>query len=488
MDVFYTTGQVARELKVSNQTVRNHCASGVIKASRSAGGHFRIEPAELERLKNLGSLPSVARPALSENGTRPTKKNPNELLAEPSIDVIESAEEAYVSDRQLVRDTHQLHRMKIRKEAVELQDFFDAREQAQLDKRLEEERRQAELDQKQIQQRHAELAAEGRRRFERKWLEYAIERKRWDSPADYVLLIKPELLATLANIEPDESDYIVQRSVDAAIARALQPWNTAEERRQAKAQAIERALDDLPFYMRFDRDWQARARKSACEAVDGARDDTSANTLAALARVSVHPLIQEYEHGERIQSALGSVFLPTGNVNDLDEAREAVQTALSALPVGASDRQIEQTKNNALAPVQQRITTRSMMARLEARLPRELSSAEKTTTLASVTKAITAMPSDAPENEWEKTAEKAIDRQAKKHQLVEEGLREVPRHAQWMVREYEYSARETALDIEQRVKAKVEEELRKQLDGTEDSEDVIAMVWDIMEEFEGCRD
>jgi excisionase family DNA binding protein len=67
MDRYLTTGQVAQELKTTSQTVRNYCESGVIQATRSAGGHYRIEPAELARLKSLESLPPVARATLSGN-------------------------------------------------------------------------------------------------------------------------------------------------------------------------------------------------------------------------------------------------------------------------------------------------------------------------------------------------------------------------------------------------------------------------------------
>src|SRR5262249_12714622 len=83
MDFFFTTGQVAKELKCSDQTIRNLCASGQITASRSAGGHYRIAPAELERLRALGELPAVARATIS-NGARQLKKNPHELLGPPS--------------------------------------------------------------------------------------------------------------------------------------------------------------------------------------------------------------------------------------------------------------------------------------------------------------------------------------------------------------------------------------------------------------------
>jgi excisionase family DNA binding protein len=140
MDFFFTTGQVADELKVSSQSIRNLCGSGQIKAERSPGGHLRIPPSELERLKALESLPAAARATISGSASRQGKPNPpNQLLAEPSAEVIESAEQAYVSDRELVADTNKLQRMKIRKEAIELQDFFDARDGAQLEKEFAED-------------------------------------------------------------------------------------------------------------------------------------------------------------------------------------------------------------------------------------------------------------------------------------------------------------------------------------------------------------
>jgi excisionase family DNA binding protein len=132
MDRYLTTGQVAQELKTTTQTIRNYCDSGVNKATKSAGGHYRIEPVELERLKSLESLPPVARATLSGNSTRSqAKRNPNELLAEPSSDAIESAEDAYKSERELATDTHQLARKKIRREGAELDDWFEIQGRSQ---------------------------------------------------------------------------------------------------------------------------------------------------------------------------------------------------------------------------------------------------------------------------------------------------------------------------------------------------------------------
>jgi excisionase family DNA binding protein len=278
MDRYLTTGQVAQELKISNQTVRNYCESGVINATKSAGGHYRVEPAELERLKSLESLPAVARATLSGNNTRlPVKRNPHELLAEPSIDAIESAEDAYKTERELATDTHQLARKRIRREGVELDDWFEAREQARRKEELEAQRREQEIYQKQIRQRQEQTAAEERRRFERKWLSYAVEHKPWDSPDDYAVVIRPEVMTTLSELHPDEDSYTVERLIEGAIARGLRPWRSAQER----LKAIDRAVDALPWSMRADDNWKARSRLAAAAAVANVRAGALRVTIGA---------------------------------------------------------------------------------------------------------------------------------------------------------------------------------------------------------------
>ena len=179
MDFFFTTGQVAKPPKVTDQTIRNLCQKGLITASRSAGGHYRIAPTELERLKALESLPAVPRATLTVASGNGTNRGKNELLAPPSDEVVESAEEAFIADRELARDSNSLQRLRVRKEAVELQDFFEDREARRLAREIEEDRREDELAERRRQERGAELAAEERRRFE-------ILQAHWDVPIEDV--------------------------------------------------------------------------------------------------------------------------------------------------------------------------------------------------------------------------------------------------------------------------------------------------------------
>jgi excisionase family DNA binding protein len=357
MDFFFTTGQVAKELKCSDQTIRNLCASGQITASRSAGGHYRIAPAELERLRALEELPAVAR-AMISNGARQLKKNTHELLGPPSEQVIQTAEDAFISDRELATDTNRLERLKIRKQAVELTDFFEDRNQHRLEKELVEQRRKQELAEKRKQQQEAALAAEERQRFTSKWVAYAVVQRPSDAPIDYPLVIQDDVLSTLNKLDPATNESVVQALIDAAIAHSLRPSRLAEERSEAKRIAVNSALDHLPIYMRWDDDWVARAHKAASDAIESAREDASTSHFVATAKLAVRPLIIQYRHQERIQKAMKYVALAGGDYEDQQGGQEAIRVALADLPVDITDRQIEQAKANALAPIQERITTR----------------------------------------------------------------------------------------------------------------------------------
>ena len=431
MDRYLTTGQVAQQLKTSSQTVRNYCDSGVIQATKSAGGHYRIEPAELDRLKSLEILPPVARATLSSNNTRsPAKRNPNDLIAAPSVDAIDAAEEAYRSERDLATDTHQLDRLRVRREAVELTDWFANREQARIDKMLEEDRRQAEADEKQIRQRRAQAAADSRREFEKQWLAYAVQQKPLFGPKDYPLIILEEVTETLAHLNTDEDRFTVRQLVDAAIARALEPWREEEQRRES----IDRAVDSLPALMKWDSDWKAKARSLAAMAVAGIHENASAAEMDAAGKEAIKPLIRTYEHNERIESEVRNLFLQNGTLDDLEEARDTLREALSRLPPDTSLRQFEEAKNDVLSPIRDRIQTRLIAARIDSWVPAELSDPERGAVFAKARKAVDALPAGVSDDEREKTARKVIERQAAKKRLIEEGIREVPKHAQRLLR------------------------------------------------------
>src|ERR1039458_10352617 len=89
--LFYSTGQVARQLGTTLATIRILCENRAIATETTPGGHWRVAASEVERLKRDG-LPPIPRPLPTEsaspasNGTAGRHGHP-ELLAE-SADVV----------------------------------------------------------------------------------------------------------------------------------------------------------------------------------------------------------------------------------------------------------------------------------------------------------------------------------------------------------------------------------------------------------------
>src|SRR5262249_38723109 len=135
------------------------------------------------------------------------------------------------------------------------------------------------------------------------------------------------------------------------------PWRGAEQKRQANRRAVDGALSDLPLQMRWDTTWEARARQAANEAVDDARNG-SARDMAAVAELALRPLVSEFEHERKIQTALESAILWNGTTEEREMATESVRKALAVLAVGSSDREIEKAKSSALAPIKNEIRLR----------------------------------------------------------------------------------------------------------------------------------
>src|SRR5437660_436519 len=95
--LFYSTGQAARELGITQARVRDLCRNGAIPAEMTDGGQFRIPREVLDKLKREG-VPAL--PKRMPNGRQeltvipaPARRGHPALLAEPSEEVIDSAED-----------------------------------------------------------------------------------------------------------------------------------------------------------------------------------------------------------------------------------------------------------------------------------------------------------------------------------------------------------------------------------------------------------
>src|SRR5580704_10441356 len=103
--LFYSTGQVARQLGTTLATVRALCENRVIAAETTPGGQWRVPASEVERLKRDG-LPPIPRPLpiesapVATNGTAGRQDSP-ESPPKPSAEVL-SAEDLVAITRSLL--------------------------------------------------------------------------------------------------------------------------------------------------------------------------------------------------------------------------------------------------------------------------------------------------------------------------------------------------------------------------------------------------
>ena len=122
--LFYSTGQVARQLGITLATVRLLCENGVIAAETTPGGHLRIPESEVKRLKRDG-LPPIPRPLPTANA--PAARNMPARLQEHSDSPAELSEVQFAQD--LVAITRSmLEKRRIDRDREETEDWFRARQ------------------------------------------------------------------------------------------------------------------------------------------------------------------------------------------------------------------------------------------------------------------------------------------------------------------------------------------------------------------------
>ena len=315
--LFFSTGQVARQLGTTLANVRALCDAHAIKAETTPGGHLRVAAAEVARLKRDG-LPPLPRPLPTESGPLArdgrVPRGSSFLLAPPSGEVIDSAEE-------VVRLENEVKSLGLLRQKEEQTDWFRAREEREAERRT----RQREAEQR----RQAEVAAEQRRQaWKAYWVGYALGRIPSNAPESVRLDVYQAVEETLTDLEHTQPELLTRRLVDAAVDCALTPWRTAVQ----KSECIREACEDwnLPWDMKHDRAWKARMHEAASAAVGRLRAGASLAEVDAAARRALVPLVQEFEHQRACAEIIASVRgeLTEAHAAEVEEGKEQVQKAL----------------------------------------------------------------------------------------------------------------------------------------------------------------
>jgi excisionase family DNA binding protein len=344
--LFYSTGQVARQLGTTRAAVRIFCETGVMASETTTGGHLRIPEAEVKRFKRDG-VPPIPRPLPAE--AAPSAKNG---LVHHSDFGAEVSEVTSAAD--LVAVTRSvLEKRKIEREIEENEDWFRERERQRLAEETIERRRT-----------EAERAEHLRQQWVQQWMQYAMNSVPSAARREVEIEVYTAVDAALFGLLTSQAASITQRVVDAAVHRALRPWT----RKQEIERALNSAIDKLPWAVRNSREYvplKLRASEAAVEAVGRLREEASYQEMETVTVQAVQPVIRAFEHHEGCQRILGRVYLLDATREEQEAAKEAARKALTALPIGASTKELEKAKDAALAPYKAAVCERKEKARLE---------------------------------------------------------------------------------------------------------------------------
>jgi excisionase family DNA binding protein len=350
-EVFYSTGQVARELGVTQARIRTLCQSGLIAAEITPGGQFRIPQSEVDRLKRDG-LPAIPRPMPNSAGGEPVLRSRRgyhsrltDTRGRPSGPAVEAAEYVSVLEKEV-------QAIGLRRQKEEALDWFRQREEqeaAQFAAQLAERRRQSE----------ATEAVRRRERWESRWQRYALQVLPREVAPSIKLAVPGLLQQVLQQTNPNQPDFMTRRLVDAAVEKVVSPWRRSKE----VETIIEKAADHLPFGARSwskPTDWQIRAQQAARRAVEELSENATSREIEHAARLAVEAVTRQFEFQELRTKIINSVsiVLRGENSGEREEATEALTHALATLQLGTSQRELERVRDNILAPIQKRINDR----------------------------------------------------------------------------------------------------------------------------------
>jgi hypothetical protein len=348
--LFYSTGQVARQLGTTLAAIRVLCENRMIAAETTPGGHLRVPASEVERLKRDG-MPPIPRPLPTENapparnGTDGRHGHP-ELLAEPSDEVVSAADQVAIT-------RSMLEKRKIDRDLEETEDWFRDRQ-----------RQQAAAEAVEHQRTEAKQAGQRRVLWMQQWTQFALDSLPYGARQQVELEVNAMVQEALSGLQPSQPGAITRRLVDAAVRRALGPWN----RKQDIERALQAGMHKLSWDLRYGSKYagsRQRAWDAAVAALGNVREEATYNEMETAAVQAVQPMIREYEHEQACQRIVGRVYIFDATREEEEAAKEAVRKALAALPIGAEAKQLEKAGETALAPFKAAVAKRKEKARLE---------------------------------------------------------------------------------------------------------------------------
>ena len=344
-DGFYRTGQVAKELSISDDQVRALCEAGLIRgAELTDTGHWRIPSSEATRLSREG-IPPIPQP-LPEGGegTRPPHSGAplrrpqdarNLLLSDPSDGAIHAAEDVLVA-------SHELNKMRIDLEKIAVQDKLDAHKLAKEISRQNEREaaRQKELE-------------EARPGWLQKWMQFALRSlPAWAVEAQGA--IHTAVTKRLAELGPETPDWQTEQVIRVETAQVLHPYD--------RAQKFEKLLDSavyrLPSEVQRDPKYGLAAQSQAARKEAQLRPAAGERELEVVISACLKICSDAYDHDQHLQkfirAAKHEAFLKLSRPEE-ERMVEAISKALAAVPIGSDERVMKTAYDAAMVPFRAQI-------------------------------------------------------------------------------------------------------------------------------------
>jgi hypothetical protein len=474
---YLRTGQVAKRLGRSSYEVRRLLECGLIQGEYT-GNQWRIALREVERLEREGvpDVPVSLRQPEDESDYWEDQDDSTSLPATPSKEVIAATDDVAIEQARVQTARHRLERRKIERDLAETEDFFQEREAR------ERERKAAEQSTTQA------AAAENQRiDWRDSWLTYAKRSiPREANPEVLWLEVYPLVWEALEKLRPTPARDVTQGIVDAIVSKSLEPWRNFQQMKQA----VEAALDKLPWGLRHNARWYERAVRAAAVAVNGLGATASLSGYQSAAAHAVEPVKNEFEHAERLEEVASRMALSGATTDEREDARDAVRKALAGLPVGASTRQLEAARDTTIEPLRAKIRGREDKKMREGlldfwgvyRLSYTVPAEEREFVIQKIRTAFSHLPEGTPRSDLEAARDRLIE-QAKrdtekrkaKTLIIDVGLREIGpylRKLQGEGWEFEDSLSST----ESELNAPIRKELEEELTGEETADQVLKIL------------
>ena len=357
-NVWYTLGEAEKATGIPRTRLDHACRVARLPYRRSEAGARLLSHEVVEKLRKDGlkSFPRPYDPIASSN----------EQVASPSgvtqgtglMAQRERVEQkrGEIEEMRVNRDLRQLREQE-RQEKAERRAAAVAEQQARAEKHAQAQRqiqqlRLEEARQAEAREQEARKSEAHRRRqqWETSWLDYAMKSLPSDVPRSLELDVHQAVSELLAKLDAQQPEPLIQRLIQAAIDKALQPWH----KRKEIEKIIEEARNQLPVHVKSwsstPNEWEARAMRAAADAIAQLGDDPPLAEIRAAAAEAGNKVRAEYEawkagedHRQTCEQMVKWVF-------DGDDAREAVRQALEKLPVGATRAKMETARDAALTP------------------------------------------------------------------------------------------------------------------------------------------